>query len=170
MLRQKAEEAKAEMDRLAELARLRGDVAFDSALADINRQADEFEEELRRAKEEAAAHDADFATWEADVAASRSEGQFFKTLYQEDPKRPVGESAEALRARAARVTEPAAAEIGSAPRFYLFMALAFLLVADVGADMAGAELSVGPDVLYTALAALAVWLAINEKRGLPPRQ
>ena len=154
------------MERLAELTKMRGDLALDSALADINKEADEFEEQLRRSKEEQAAQDAEFNAWEVDSAASRSEGQFFKNLYQTDAKRPAGETSEMLRQRAQRVIEPAKEEIGSPLRFYLFFGLAFLLVADVGADLASDSPSIGPDLLYSSLAALAVWLAINEKKTL----
>ena len=57
--------------------------------------------------------------------------------------------------------------MGSPAWFYLFLALAFILAADVGADLASDAPSVGPDVLYTALAALAAWLAVNERNGVP---
>ncbi len=155
------------MERLAELTKMRGDVAFDSALADINKEAADFEEQLRRSREEQAAKDAEFDMWETDLAASRSEGQFFKSLYQTDPKKPVGDvSSEMVRQRAQRVTEPAQQEMGSPLRFYLFLALAFLLAADVGADISSDQPSLGPDLLYSALAALAVWLAFNERRTL----
>jgi hypothetical protein len=155
------------MERLAELSRLRSEVAFDSALADINREADEFEEQLRRSREAAAASEREFESWEAGVAASRSEGQFFKTLYQRDAATPAGQSAEELRARAAKVVEPARAEVSSSLRANLYFVLSFLLAAQVGADVASADPSVGPDLLYSSLAALAVWLAVNERRGLP---
>ena len=165
-LKKAAEEAKEEMDKLLELSKMRGDVAFDSAMADINKEVDEFEAKLRASRQEQAAQDAAFGDWEEDLAASRSEGQFFKSLYQTDKKKPVGDSAAKMqRQQAERVKVPAQQEIGSPLRFYLFLALAFMLIADVGADVAregGA--SVGPDVLYTGLAALAVWLAVNEKR------
>jgi hypothetical protein len=165
-LKELADEAKEEMERLAELTKMRGDVAFDSALADINKEADEFTEQLRRSREEQAEKDAEFNDWEVDMNAARSEGQFFKNLYQTDKKRPVGDSAEMLKRRAQRVIEPARQEISSPIRFYLFLVLAFLLAADVGADLASSEPSIGPDLLYSALAALAVWLAINEKEAL----
>ncbi len=165
-LKEIADEAKEEMERLAELTKMRGDLAFDSALADINKEADEFTEQLRKSREEQAAKDAEFNEWEVDMNATRSEGQFFKNLYQTDKKRPVGESAEMLKQRAARVIEPARQEISSPIRFYLFLVLGFLLAADVGADMASNEPSLGPDLLYTTLAALSVWLAINEKKAL----
>ena len=166
-LKQVADEAKEEMERAAEVSKLRSEVAFDSALADINREADEFAAQLRRSREAAEASERDFESWEAGVAANRSEGQFFQTLYQSDKKRPVGQSVEELRARAERVKEPAKAELGSSLRVNLFFVLAFLMAAQVGADLASGAPSPGPDVLYTALAALAVWLALNERRGLP---
>lgn len=40
--------------------------------------------------------------WEQDMAVARSEGQFFKSLYQSDAKRPVGADAQALRVRGRR--------------------------------------------------------------------
>ena len=165
-LKQIAEEAKEEMERLANLSKMRGDLAFDSALADINKEADEFEEQLKKSREEQAALDEEFSMWETDMAASRSEGQFFKNLYQTDKKKPVGESSEMLKERARRVLDPARQEIGSPVRFYLFLSLAFLLAADVGADIASDDPSMGPDILYTALAAMAVWLSFNERKAL----
>jgi len=161
-----ADEAKEEMERLAELTKMRGDVAFDSALADINKEADEFAEQLRKSREEQAAKDAEFDNWEVDINASRSEGQFFKNLYQTDKKKPLGESVEKMKQKAQRVIEPARQEIRSPIRFYLFLVLGFLLAADAGADLASSEPSLGQDVLYLGLCALAVWLAINEKRAL----
>ena len=165
-LKQVADEAKEEMERLAELTKMRGDLAFDSALADINKEADDFTEQLRKSREEQAAKDAEFKDWEVDMNATRSEGQFFKNLYQTDKKTPVGESSEMLKRRAQKVIEPARKEIGSPVRFYLFLVLGFLLAADVGADLASSEPSMGPDVLYTTLTALAIWLAFKEKEAL----
>lgn len=41
----------------------------------------------------------ELAQWEQDVAVSRSQGQFFQSLYQADKKRPVGEDAQQLKVR-----------------------------------------------------------------------
>lgn len=163
-LKSLADEAKEEIEKIAELGRLRGEIAFDSALADINKEANEFEEQLRKSREEMEKRDKEFDTWEENLAVKRSEGQFFKTLYQTDKKKPLGDDVNQLRERANKVTEPARDEMGSPVRFYLFLVLAFLLAADVGADMASDDPSIGPDVLYTALAALAAWLAFQEKQ------
>jgi hypothetical protein len=57
--------------------------------------------------------------------------------------------------------------VSSSLRANLYFVLSFLLAAQVGADVASADPSVGPDLLYSSLAALAVWLAVNERRGLP---
>jgi hypothetical protein len=172
-LRSKAEEAKEELDRLADLQNLRAEVAFNSALAgapqpaspneraalpacvllillqlcasrispsvcwhaDINREADEFEEQLRRSREEREASERALQEWEDDVAVRRSEGQFFQNLYQTNRKRPVGLSAEQLKERAERVKDPARSEVSSRLRSYLFAFLAFLLSAEVVADL-----------------------------------
>ena len=160
-LKEKAESAKEDLDKLEEVARARGALAFDSAMADINREADEFEEQLRRSREELERKDKEQTAWEKNVAKLRSEGQFFKRLYEEegeeDPK------SDGFEFRASKVQEPAKEEIGSPVRTYLFLALAFLLAADVGADIASEYPSYGPDALYTGLAALSCWLAMNER-------
>jgi hypothetical protein len=157
-------QAKEEFDRLAELSKARADLAFDSALADLNAEAAEFEAQLKASREELTASEQDFDQWENDLAVNRSEGQFFQSLYQKDKKRPAGADAAQLQARARKVVEPARQEIGSPLRFYLFLFLVAILGADVGADLLTEEPSAGPDVLYTVLAFLAGWLAINERR------
>lgn len=58
--------------------------------ADINREADEFEAELRAAREETAAREAEQGQWEDDMADARSEGQFFKSLYPKPSKGKKG--------------------------------------------------------------------------------
>ncbi len=186
-LRAVAEEAKAAMEAAAELSRLRSEVAFDSALADINAEADAFEAQLRAARAASDVAEAEQAEWEAGLAASRSEGQFFKSLYPAEPRGAGGASggaaspsgrggaygnldADALAARraaAARVGEPAAAAARSPLRAALFGALGALLLADAGADLASAAPDRGADALYAGLAALAAWLAVNERRGPP---
>jgi chaperonin cofactor prefoldin len=159
-------QAKSEFDKLAELKRLQSDLAFDSALADINRAADDFEEELRLARErnEAAAKEQEL--WERDVEVARSQGQFFQTLYQSDKKKPVGEDAERLRERVDRVVEPARQEVRSPLRFYLFTCLAGLLVLELAGDLVSNAPSAVPDLLYISLAGLAAFLAVNERRAL----
>jgi len=78
-----AEEAKDEMDKAAELAKLRGDLAFDSALADINREADKFERKLRQRREAMEQEREEMQAWVRDVGDSRNQGQFFGNLYGE---------------------------------------------------------------------------------------
>lgn len=172
-LKQMAENAKEEMDKIAEISKLKGDVAFDSAMAEINLEVDEFEEQLRKSREEQQAKEMEFNEWEQGVAASRSEGHFFKSLYplSENKKKlspdggSDGSDGNTASARAKDAMNAVRKEETTSPlRMYLFLGLSFLLIADVGADVSSAEPSIGPDVLYTGLAALAVWLAMNERR------
>jgi len=172
-LKQIAENAKEEMDKLAEINRLRSDVAFDSAMADINLEVDEFEEQLRKSREEQEAKEKEFNEWEKGVAESRSEGHFFKSLYRPPENKSVlgvgngdKDDKDDARARAKNAMNAVRIEETTSPlRMYLFLGLSFILIADVGADVSSADPSLGPDVLYTGLAALAVWLAMNERKN-----
>lgn len=165
-LKAKAEEAKEELDRLADLQNLKAEVAFNSALADINREADEFEEQLRRSREERQAAEKELEQWEDDVAVARSQGQFFQSLYQTKKKRPVGLSSEQLQERAARVAAPARSELGSRIRYYLFAFLAFVLASEVAVDLTSDSPSAFQDVLYTLLVVLLGVTAFNERKTL----
>ena len=64
-----------------------------------------------------------------------------------------------------RVKEPARSELGSRVRYYLFAALAFVLAAEVGLDLQSGAPSAPQDVLYTVLALLLGWTALNERRA-----
>lgn len=165
-LRAKAEEAKEELDKLADLQNLKAEVAFNSALADINREADEFEEQLRRSREERQAAERELEQWEDDVAVARSQGQFFQSLYQTQKKRPVGLSSEQLQERASKVAAPARSELGSRIRYYLFAFLAFVLASEVAVDLASESPSAFQDVLYTLLVVLLGVTAFNERKTM----
>lgn len=165
-LRQVAEEGKAELEKLAELAELKSEVAFNSAMADVNREVDEFEEELRKSREKLQAEEAEFGAWERDMAVARSQGQFFQSLYQEDKKRPVGASAEQIKAQAQRVQEPARRELGSTVRQYTFSISAAVLAASAVLDYTGDSPSPLQDTLYLALAVVLVWSSYNERKAL----
>eukprot|EP00887_Chlorella_sp_A99_P001253 scaffold14.g1253.t1 len=191
-LRQVAEGAKEELDKLRELTEQRASLAFDrrgggrgeAALADLNKEADDFEEQLRRSREEleasrgkrsrgekgARARETELVQWENDVAVSRSQGQFFQSLYQADKKRPVGESSDMLRRpqaqqQADKVKEPARTEIRqvSRARFYLFALLAFLLAAQGVTDLASDAPSALQDTLYILLAVALGFTAVRER-------
>lgn len=167
-LRQVAEGAKEELDKLRELTEQRASLAFDSALADLNKEADDFEEQLRRSREELEARETELVQWENDVAVSRSQGQFFQSLYQADKKRPVGESSDMLRRQQAqqqadKVKEPARTEISSRARFYLFALLAFLLAAQGVTDLASDAPSALQDTLYILLAVALGFTAVRER-------
>ena len=177
-MRDIAEEAKEEMEKATELTKLRGELAFDSALADIYKEADKFERKLKKSREELESRNNDLSAWEQDLADSRNEGQFFKSLYRADSdkdgeKRRVryedGEG-EQIRYRARQVVKPAEEEVRSPARMYIFALLGSVLVIDIVADVVSDAPSVGLDVFYGALAVLALYLAINEQAALKKSQ
>jgi hypothetical protein len=135
-LRALAEDAKEEMDRAAELAKLRGDLAFDSALADIQREADKYERKLRKRREAMEQESREFKDWERDMVDGRNEGQFFGNLYQhekDDDDDLVDQDARRQSRR--RVIEPAKKEATSPARLYIFAALGAILVAEILFDV-----------------------------------
>lgn len=170
-LRALAEDAKVEMDRAAELAKLRGDLAFDAALADIQREADKYERKLRKRREAMEQESREFKDWEKDMVEGRNEGQFFGNLYQyekdDDDDDDLVDQDMRRRSRE-RVIEPAKEEATSPARLYIFAALATILVVEILIDVFTNENgpSLGLDSLYGALAMYAVWLAANERKHL----
>ena len=182
-----AEEAKEEMDKAAELAKLRGDLAFDSALADINREADKFERKLRQRREAMEQEREEMQAWVRDVGQGRNEGQFFGNLYDEydddDKKKKttttgggeggfVDPEREEMMERRKRVIEPAEKEIKSPARMYIFMVLSGMLLVNVVSDVVlaldreGQSPSWGLDGLYCVLASIALWIVVSERREL----
>jgi hypothetical protein len=185
-----ADVAKEEMDRAADLAKMRGDVAFDQALADLNREADMFERKLRRQREEAERQRSETAEWMRDVGASRNQGQFFGNLYEDEEgvsgraKRWAQmddvERREAMERRK-RILETTEETIRSPARMYIFGLLGGMLMINVAADViagidglnsgmsngiAAGGAHVGLDVLYSCLAIGAIYLMVKEKREL----
>jgi len=182
-----AEEAKEEMDKAAELAKLRGDLAFDSALADINREADKFERKLRQRREAMEQEREEMQAWVRDVGEGRNEGQFFGNLYEEydDEKKKTTTRGggrfvdmdpaerEEVMERRKRVIEPAEKEITSPARMYIFMVLGGMLMVNVVSDVVlalgqedGQSPSWGLDGLYCVLALIACWIVVSERREL----
>ncbi len=176
-----AEEAKDEMDKAAELAKLRGDLAFDSALADINREADKFERKLRQRREAMEQEREEMQAWVRDVGDSRNQGQFFGNLYgeyldeeeeeEEEGRKNISamdpyERMEVMERRK-RVMEPAEKEIRSPARMYIFMVLGGMLVVNVVSDVVGqGPSSWGLDGLYLVLALIAFWIVVSERKEL----
>eukprot|EP00889_Picochlorum_renovo_P003952 jgi/Picre1/30982/NNA_006340.t1 len=169
-LRALAEDAKEEMDRAAELAKLRGDLAFDSALADIQREADKYERKLRKRREAMEQESREFKDWERDMVDGRNEGQFFGNLYQHEKDDDDDDlvDQDARRQSRRRVIEPAKKEATSPARLYIFAALGAILVAEILFDVLINENgpSLGLDSLYGALALYAAWLVANERKHL----
>ena len=163
ILKKIAEEAKDEMDRAVDLAKMRGDLAFDQALADLNREADMFERKLKRQREEMERERQETAEWMRDVGASRNQGQFFGNLYDDEEGGGVAgrakrwaemddtERREAMERRK-KILETTEEEIRSPARMYIFGLLGSMLVVNVLADIANGTGKVGLDVLYGALA------------------
>ena len=173
-LRGIAEEAKEEMEKATELTKLRGDLAFDSALADIYKEADKFERKLKKSREELESRNNELSAWEQDLADSRKEGQFFKSLYKADNEKDgekkrirfEDEDGERIRLRARQVVKPAEDEVRSPARLYIFALLGSVLVIDIVADVVSDAPSVGLDTFYGVMAAFALYLAVNEQAAL----
>ncbi|KAK9837899.1 hypothetical protein WJX74_007463 [Apatococcus lobatus] len=160
-LKQTAEEAKEELERLRQVATDRSNLGFGSALADVNQAADEVAEMLRISREKIEANDADFAQWQYDMARRRSQGQFFQNLYTaEDPGRPASR-------QAARAVDGSAAQ--AAPSLLtqnIFSFLTAVLVLAVIADVVSGAPSFGQDLLYAGIAAsmaVSLWLGRQKK-------
>lgn len=180
-----AEEAKEEMDKAAELAKMRGDLAFDAALADINREADKFERKLRQRREAMERERESMKDWVRDVGQRRNEGQFFGNLYGEyldeeelnaarkkkryDDMDPY--ERQQIMEQRKRVMEPATEEIKSPARMYIFMLLGGMLLVNIFADvMNDQDLSLGIDGLYGALAVIAFWIVFSEQKELSKKE
>lgn len=69
------------------------------AHADINREADEVEEQLRAARARLEADQDEFRAWERRTARERSAGHFFQSLYQADSEAPPAASVPSDEAR-----------------------------------------------------------------------
>jgi hypothetical protein len=173
-----AEDAKEEMDKAAELAKLRSDLAFDSALADINREAEKFERKLRQRREKMEQEEQQMNDWVKDVDDSRNEGQFFGNLYgalsEEEDGRPRTysemdqiERTQAMEKRK-RILEPAEVEVRSPARMYIFGLIGSTLVVNIVADLLNSEKApaIGLDCLYGALAVYSIYLVVCEHKAI----
>ena len=173
-----AEDAKEEMDKAAELAKLRSDLAFDSALADINREAEKFERKLRQRREKMEQEEQQMKDWVKDVDDSRNEGQFFGNLYgaisegegaasREYSEMDQIERQQAMEKRK-RVLEPADVEMRSPARLYIFSLIGATLVINIVADLLSSEEgpAIGLDCLYGALAVYSIYLVLCEQKAI----
>ncbi|KAK9918942.1 hypothetical protein WJX75_008235 [Coccomyxa subellipsoidea] len=157
-LQKLAEEAKEDVDRLQQLTADRSNLAFGSALADINKSADDYEEILRQSRARAEAYSRELADWEAQTARARNEGTFFKGLFKADvlqrpggqpgssPPEPSSSQIPGAESESEDNTDKyAALRASSGVLKYSFSFLAFVLFGSVIADLAGDRLSVGMD-------------------------
>lgn len=170
-LRLLAEQAKVEAEELGNLQKDRSNLAFDSALADINVLANEFEEELKKAREETKADAAEFTNWQKQMAVDRSEGQFFKSLYQPETDAQTSKpldpyDKEQIQQRATTVRKPAEREIRSPLRLYIFGLLSIILTGSVGLDLLSSSPSPTQDALYSIIAVLMGITAMQERSNV----
>ncbi|KAL3151568.1 hypothetical protein ABBQ38_012564 [Trebouxia sp. C0009 RCD-2024] len=162
-LRQAAEEAKQEVDELSKLTRDRSNLAFDSATADINKLADDFEEQLKASREKLEADDQEFVDWEQRTAIKRSEGTFFQNLYRIKKELPRSETAAAVKTemqaqeaeqRAEAVEQAVKQPARTAVKLYITSALTAVLSFAVVSDALSKSPSWGQDAIYVAIVVL----------------
>ena len=182
-LREATEAAMEELEKLAELRMGESDAVFDNALDDLNRRYDDLEEEIRKSKELDEAMDADYNKWLKGMRSARSEGLFFKSLYDNlgeeirlssdgegddgKKKRELDpEQRAAAIEKAAKVVEPAKQETSSTFRMWLFGLLSTICGAAVLADITSDAPSPGKDALYAAIATAMAVTALMERRRL----
>ncbi|DBA71740.1 TPA: hypothetical protein ACH3X2_011013 [Trebouxia sp. C0005] len=163
-LRQAAEEAKDEVDQLSRLTRDRSNLAFDSATADINKLADDFEEQLKASREKLEADDQEFMDWEQKTAIKRSEGTFFQNLYRIKKELPGAQAAAAVNTEmqaqeAEQRAEAVEAAVQQTPpqsaiKLYVTSALTAVLSFAVVSDALSKSPSWGQDGIYIAIVLL----------------
>eukprot|EP00884_Botryococcus_braunii_P021864 jgi/Botrbrau1/8361/Bobra.0046s0022.1 len=145
-LRLAAARAKDDVERWGQLMEDRANLGFNSIIADVNQTADELGEKLKESRARMEADKQSLAEWEQQSAVDRSAGHFFQSLYQVDPKRPVGGSS--TSSRASDIVGRAADEIRSPIRFIIYSFLtAVLLFALIAGLVSGKEVS-AVDALY----------------------
>ena len=69
--------------------------ALTALQADINQQADEYEEVLRRSRAKMEAASQELRDWELQTARARNEGTFFKGLFKADVLQPPSDESRA---------------------------------------------------------------------------
>lgn len=164
-LRATAEQAKNDVDRLDQLQSDRASLAFGSALADINQSADELEADLREQRAEMEADEAEFSSWQRQMAVDRSRGHFFKSLYPtEDPSHVEGDS-HARQSPVMSESRPAPEAAGSQGQLMVFSFLAGVLLMAVAADAASASPSWPQDTLYLCLGVSLAFSAWQQRRS-----
>ncbi|EIE19611.1 hypothetical protein COCSUDRAFT_67718 [Coccomyxa subellipsoidea C-169] len=174
-LQKLAEEAKEDVDRLQQLTTDRSNLAFGSAIADINKSADDYEEILRASRARAEAYTRELADWEAQTAKARNEGTFFKGLFKADILQRPGDQARSSAEPSTSQVEGTDSSLGdqytdknaalrasSDVLKYSFSFLAFMLFSTVIGDLAGGSPSVGMDgrnLLLGLLLSYGAWKA-----------
>ncbi|WIA09961.1 hypothetical protein OEZ85_010173 [Tetradesmus obliquus] len=185
-LKQIGEELIQQLDEELVIEKFRTDLESTQVLSDANEKLNELEEQLQQIKDQIKADQEDLRAFEVASASARSQGLFFKNLYQpeQDPQQQQeqGEGAAsssssskrnrmlidpvAARQAAAVVASSAEDEMASPFRMYLFGYMAAVLALVVLQDVATADPKFALDGLYAALGLLLGVNALNERRAL----
>ncbi|KAI8468558.1 MAG: hypothetical protein J3K34DRAFT_8638 [Monoraphidium minutum] len=198
-VKQISEELQAQLDEGYRIEQFRNDIETQETLASAMQQFNELEDEIAAMKQQQQADREELAQWERTSAAARSKGLFFKTLYKPDAdataaapgglQRQGGDgggggrfggevkgsldpavAAAAARRAAAKVREPAEAEVGSPLRLWLFAYMAGVLALVVANDFATGFPALGLDALYGVIALVLGINAWNERKLLVAAQ
>uniref|UniRef100_A0A383V571 Uncharacterized protein n=1 Tax=Tetradesmus obliquus TaxID=3088 RepID=A0A383V571_TETOB len=186
-LKQIGEELIQQLDEELVIEKFRTDLESTQVLSDANEKLNELEEQLQQIKDQIKADQEDLRAFEVASASARSQGLFFKNLYQpeQDPQQQQeqGEGAAssssssskrnrmlvdpvAARQAAAVVASSAEDEMASPFRMYLFGYMAAVLALVVLQDVTTADPKFALDGLYAALGLLLGVNALNERRAL----
>ncbi|DBA94104.1 TPA: hypothetical protein ACH3X1_001746 [Trebouxia sp. C0004] len=132
--------------------------------ADINKLADDFEEQLKASREKLEADDQEFMDWEQKTAIKRNEGTFFQNLYRIKKELPGAQTAAAVNTEmqaqeAEQRAEAVEAAVQQTPpqsaiKLYVTSALTAVLSFAVVSDALSKSPSWGQDGVYIAVVLL----------------
>eukprot|EP00775_Hariotina_reticulata_P012765 gene12765-12894_t len=187
-IKQISDELLEQLDAELDIEKFRAELESSQVLSEANEKFNELEEQLQQIKDQIKADQADVRAFETSSAAARSQGLFFKNLYQppaEEDENGVSSSSSSeplsstnasirkplldpagTRQAAAIVTSSAEEEVSSPFRMYLFGYMAAVLVLVVMQDVSGAAPNYGLDGLYGALALLLGVNSFHERKAL----
>eukprot|EP01024_Parvocaulis_polyphysoides_P047162 TRINITY_DN44721_c0_g1_i1.p2 TRINITY_DN44721_c0_g1~~TRINITY_DN44721_c0_g1_i1.p2 ORF type:complete len:281 (-),score=36.47 TRINITY_DN44721_c0_g1_i1:704-1495(-) len=157
-----AEQAKQEIDRIANSSDARSESAFNAAMDNVNSDFEEYYKELQNSRKQMEEDEADFEEFQKQMVEERSRGQFFKQLYQSDLPQKKDKSYSTMdvsqsnrkklqKLKMYRKTY----DVSKSPvRLGLFSFLTLILGAQVCLDLGSDSVSLGIDGLYSMLAVI----------------